>query len=113
MLGPSVLDKRVGTSPIATHLGSTCAQTMPRLPKLWSHARDRQSCYRRVMADTYSMTIIKAIHLLLDKNETITKELRKINKTIIKEIRLLSRKANKRSLIKIRRKNDIATRNTL
>ena len=73
MLGASVLDKRVGTSPIATHLGSTCAQIMPRLLKLWSHARDRQSCYRRVMADTYSMTIIKAIHLLLDKNEILQK----------------------------------------
>ena len=108
-----MLDERVGIGSIVTHLDPACAQTMPRLPKLWSHARDRQSYYRRVMVDTYSTTIIKAIHLLLDKNETITKELRKINKTIIKEICLVSRKANKRSLIKIRRKNDIATRNTL
>ena len=32
VLSPSVLSKRVGTSPIATHFGLACAQTMPRLP---------------------------------------------------------------------------------
>ena len=30
-LGPSFLDKRVGTSPTETHLSPTCAQTTPRL----------------------------------------------------------------------------------
>ena len=64
--GPSVLNKRVGIDPIATHLGPDCAQTMPCLPKLWSHAHGSQSCYRRVMADTYSMTM-KAICFPLDK----------------------------------------------
>ena len=31
-LGPSFLDKGVGTSPTATQLGPACAQTMPSLP---------------------------------------------------------------------------------
>ena len=31
-LGSIFLDKGVGTSPIGTHLGPTCAQTTPRLP---------------------------------------------------------------------------------
>ena len=31
-LGPSFLDKGVGTGPTGTHLDSTCAQTIPRLP---------------------------------------------------------------------------------
>ena len=72
--GPSVLDKRVVTGPIITHLSLACVQTIPRLPKLWSHAHGRQSCYRRVMADTYSMTI-KAIRFPLDKinNESLSK----------------------------------------
>ena len=61
------MDKRVETGLIATHLGPACAQIMPCLPKLWSHAHGRRSCYRRVMANTYSMTVIKTIHLLLDK----------------------------------------------
>ena len=34
LLGLSVLDKRVGTGPIVTHLGPACTQTMPCLPKL-------------------------------------------------------------------------------
>ena len=37
VLGPSVLDKKVGTGPIVTHHGPTCAQTTPRLPKNLSH----------------------------------------------------------------------------
>ena len=36
MLGLSVLDKGVGTSPTVTHLGSAYAQTTPRLPN-FSH----------------------------------------------------------------------------
>ena len=32
VLGPSFLDKGVGTGPIATHLGLTCAWIMPCLP---------------------------------------------------------------------------------
>ena len=64
--GPSVLDKRVGIGQITTHLGLACVQTIPRLSKLWSHAHGRRSCYRRVMADTYSMTI-KTIRFPLDK----------------------------------------------
>ena len=31
-LGPSFLDKGVGTGPTGTHLGPACAQTTPRLP---------------------------------------------------------------------------------
>ena len=31
-LGPSFLDKGVGTSPAATQVGPVCAQTRPRLP---------------------------------------------------------------------------------
>ena len=31
-LGPSFLDKGVGTGPIGTHLGPACVQTTPRLP---------------------------------------------------------------------------------
>ena len=31
-LGPSFLDKGVGTGPTRTHLGPACAQTTPRLP---------------------------------------------------------------------------------
>ena len=31
-LGPSFLDKGVGTGPIETHLGLACAQTTLRLP---------------------------------------------------------------------------------
>ena len=31
-LGPSFLDKGVGTGPTETHLGPACAQTTPRLP---------------------------------------------------------------------------------
>ena len=31
-LGPSFVDKRVGTNPTETHLGPTCAQTIPRRP---------------------------------------------------------------------------------
>ena len=60
------MDKRVGTGSIATHLGPACTQTMPRLSKLWSHAHGRQNCYKKVMVDTYSMTI-KAICYPLDK----------------------------------------------
>ena len=45
--GPSVLDKRVGIGSIATHLGPACAQTMPCLPKLWSHAHGRRNCYNK------------------------------------------------------------------
>ena len=50
VLDPSVLDEKVGTGPIVTHLGPACAQTTLRLPELWSRACDRQSCYVRVMA---------------------------------------------------------------
>ena len=32
VLGPSFLDKEVGTGPTETHLGPACAQTTPRLP---------------------------------------------------------------------------------
>ena len=32
VLGPSFLDKGVGTGSIVTHLGPVCAQTTPRLP---------------------------------------------------------------------------------
>ena len=32
--GPNILDRRVGTGPIVTHLEPVCAKTMPRLPKL-------------------------------------------------------------------------------
>ena len=31
-LGPSFLDKGVGTGPIGIHLGQACAQTTPHLP---------------------------------------------------------------------------------
>ena len=31
-LGPSFLDKGIGTGPTGTHLGPACAQTTPRLP---------------------------------------------------------------------------------
>ena len=31
-LGPSFLDKGVGTSPVATQFGPACAQTRPGLP---------------------------------------------------------------------------------
>ena len=31
-LGPSFLDKGVGTSPVATQVGPACAQTRPGLP---------------------------------------------------------------------------------
>ena len=31
-LGPSFLDKGVGTGPTGTHLGPICAQTTPSLP---------------------------------------------------------------------------------
>ena len=48
-LGPSVLDNRVRISPIVTHLGLACAQTITCLPKLWSHAHDRRSYYKKVM----------------------------------------------------------------
>ena len=50
VLGPSVLDKGVGTNPIVTHLGPACAQIMPRLPKFWSHTHGRGSYYGRVRA---------------------------------------------------------------
>ena len=50
VLDPGVLDKRVGTGPIITHLGLACVQTMPHSPKLWSHAHGRQSYYGRVVA---------------------------------------------------------------
>ena len=50
VLGPSILDKRVGTGPIVTHFDMACAQTMPCLPKLWSHAHGRRSCNGRIMA---------------------------------------------------------------
>ena len=87
-LGPSVLDKRVGTGSIATHLDPDCAQTMPHLLKLWSHAHGRWSCYRRVMAN-------------------------KCNKNNDKRNTLLSSKASKISLIKIGKKNDMTTINAL
>ena len=37
VLGPSILSKRVETSPTATQFGPACAQTMSRLPRarLW------------------------------------------------------------------------------
>ena len=54
VLGLSVLDKRVGSGPIVTHLGPACAQIMSCLPKLWSHAHGRQSCCRRVMASRHN-----------------------------------------------------------
>ena len=30
VFGPNVLSKKVGTSPIVTHFGPACVQTMPR-----------------------------------------------------------------------------------
>ena len=54
VLGLSVLDKRVGTGPIVTHLDLTCAQTMPRSPKLWLHAQGGRSCYEKVMTSRYN-----------------------------------------------------------
>ena len=32
VLGPTILSKKVETSPIATQFGLVCAQTMPHLP---------------------------------------------------------------------------------
>ena len=64
--GPSVLDKRAETGSIVTHLGLACAHAMPRLSKIWTHAHGRRRCCRKVMVDTYGMTI-KAIHFPLDK----------------------------------------------
>ena len=82
------MDKRAGISLIATHLGPACAQTMSRLPKLWSHAHGRQNCYRSVMAGTYNMTI-KAIRFPLDKinKESLSKVGKKrYKKHVISEI---------------------------
>ena len=46
----------------------------PVCQKLWSRAHDRRDCYKRVVADTYSMTI-KAIHFPLGKinNDSLSK----------------------------------------
>ena len=49
-----MLDERVGIGSIVTHLDPACAQTMPRLPKLWSRAHDRRSFYGKVMAGKYN-----------------------------------------------------------
>ena len=51
VLDPSVLSKRVEIGPTTTHFGLTCAQTMPRFAKLWSHTHGKQSCYEKVMTD--------------------------------------------------------------
>ena len=66
-LGPSILDKRVETGPIATHLDSACTQTMPHLSKPLSHAHGTQSCYRRVMANRCNKIMVKEIRYYLEK----------------------------------------------
>ena len=93
--GPGVLDKRVRTGPISTHLGPICVQTMLCLLKLWSHANGKQSCYRKVVANTYSMTI-KTIRFLLDKINT--ESLSKVGKGWYKK-HIISEIANARKEI--------------
>ena len=48
-LGPSFLDKGVGTSPVATQVGPACVQTRPGLPGtcLWQVKLFQISCGRQ------------------------------------------------------------------
>ena len=64
--GPSVLDKRVKTDPIAVHLGLACAQAMPPFPKLRLHTHGKWNYYKKVTTNTYNMTL-KAICFPLSK----------------------------------------------
>ena len=50
VMGPSILSKRVETSPTTTQLGSACAQTMSRLPGmcLWQAELFQMSYGRQI-----------------------------------------------------------------
>ena len=64
VLGPSVLDERVGTSPIVTYLGSACAQTTSHLSKNLGHM---PMIGRAAMGELWQADVIK-----------ITKEIRSL-----------------------------------
>ena len=61
--GPIFLGRRVKTDLIATHTKPSYAQTKAPLLKPWSHAHDKGSYYKRVMAGRYNITT-KGICLL-------------------------------------------------
>ena len=84
VLDPNVLDKRVGTDPIVTHLGLACAQTIPPFANNFGH--------------------------LPMAGEAAMEKLWQADVIIIKEARLPLDKINKRSLIKMK---TTTTRNTL
>ena len=69
VLGPSILDEGVVTSPIVTYLGSACAQTTPRLPQNLGHVpmTDGAAIGELWQADVIKIT--KEIHLLLRHNK--------------------------------------------
>ena len=50
VMGPSILSKRVETSPTVAQLGLACAQTMPRLPGvcLWQAELFQMSYGRQI-----------------------------------------------------------------
>ena len=50
VMGPSILSKGVETSPAAAQLGLACAQTMPRLPRvyLWQAEQFQMSYGRQI-----------------------------------------------------------------
>ena len=57
VFGLNVLSKGVETSPIVTHFGTACAQTMPRLPK-FNH---RPMAGRTTVSKLWQADIIKMI----------------------------------------------------
>ncbi|KAL0009907.1 hypothetical protein SO802_005015 [Lithocarpus litseifolius] len=56
-----VLGRRDRTGLTATHSKPTCAQSKAPLLKRWSHAHDRGSCYKKVMAGRYDAEAIYRI----------------------------------------------------
>ena len=69
VLSPSVLDEGVGTGPIVTHLGLTCAQTTPRLPKNLGHVSMIGGVAMGELWQADVIKITKEIHSLLRQNK--------------------------------------------
>ena len=68
VLGPSVLDKGVGTTPIVTYLGPTYAQTMSYLLN-FGHMPMTSGAAMGKLWQTDVIKITKEIRLLLKQNK--------------------------------------------
>ena len=73
VLGPSVLDERVGTGPIVTYLDSACAQATPRLSKNLGHMPMIGRVVIGELWQTDVIKITKEIRLLFRQNMSCPK----------------------------------------